>query len=113
VPTGNWDVKGKDLGFKEGEWISTLANTLKMDQLIKDHVAVLDKHDPEKKIGLMIDEWGTWYDEVNPRGGLFQQNSLRDALVAALNFHIFHQHAERVPMTTIAQMVNVLQAMIL
>jgi alpha-N-arabinofuranosidase len=113
VPTGNWDIKGKDLGFKEGEWISTLANTLKMDQLIKDHVAVLDKHDPEKKIGLMIDEWGTWYDEVNPRGGLFQQNSLRDALVAALNFHIFHEHAERVPMTTIAQMVNVLQAMIL
>ncbi|WP_457426518.1 alpha-N-arabinofuranosidase [Roseateles sp. P5_E7] len=113
VPTGNWEVKGKDLGFKEGEWISTLANTLKMDQLVKDHVAVLDKNDPEKKIGLMVDEWGTWYDEVNARGGLFQQNSLRDALVAALNFHIFHEHAERVTLTTIAQMVNVLQAMIL
>jgi len=113
VPTGNWEVKGKALGFKEGEWISTLANTLKMDQLIKDHVAVLDKNDPEKKIGLMIDEWGTWYDEAGARSALFQQNSLRDALAAALNFHIFHQHAERVPMTTIAQMVNVLQAMIL
>ena len=113
VPTGNWDVKGKDLGFKEGEWISTLANTLKMDQLVKDHVAILDKNDPEKKIGLMIDEWGTWYDEAGARSALFQQNSLRDALVAALNFHIFHAHAERVPMTTIAQMVNVLQAMIL
>jgi len=112
VPTGNWDVKGKDLGFKEGEWISTLANTMKMDQLIKDHTVVLDKHDPEKKIGLMIDEWGTWYDEEG-RSGLFQQNSLRDALVAALTFNIFHQHAQRVPMTTIAQMVNVLQAMIL
>ncbi|MFJ1470502.1 alpha-N-arabinofuranosidase [Massilia orientalis] len=108
-----WEGKGKDLGFKEDEWISTLANTLKMDQLIKDHVAVLDKHDPEKKIGLMIDEWGTWYDEAGARSALFQQNSLRDALVAALNFHIFHAHAERVPMTTIAQMVNVLQAMIL
>ncbi|WP_394326322.1 alpha-N-arabinofuranosidase, partial [Pelomonas sp. Root1237] len=113
VPTGNWDVKGKDLGFKEGEWISTLANTLKMDQLVKDHVAILDKNDPQKKIGLMVDEWGTWYDEAGARSALFQQNSLRDALVAALNFHIFHQHAERVPMTTIAQMVNVLQAMIL
>ncbi len=113
IAGATWEGKGKDLGFKEDEWISTLANTLKMDQLIKDHVAVLDKHDPEKKIGLMIDEWGTWYDEAGARSALFQQNSLRDALVAALNFHIFHDHAERVPMTTIAQMVNVLQAMIL
>jgi alpha-L-arabinofuranosidase len=113
VPSGNWDVKGKDLGFKEGEWISTLANAMKMDQLVKEHVAVLDKNDPGKKIGLMVDEWGTWYDEAGARSALFQQNSLRDALVAALSFHIFHEHAERVPMTTIAQMVNVLQAMIL
>jgi alpha-N-arabinofuranosidase len=112
IPTGAWDVKGKDLGFKEGEWISTLANTMKMDQIIKDHVAILDKNDPEKKIGLMVDEWGTWYDEEG-RSGLLQQNSLRDALVAALTFNIFHEHAERVPMTTVAQMVNVLQAMIL
>jgi alpha-N-arabinofuranosidase len=112
IPTGAWDVKGKDLGFKEGEWISTLANTMKMDTIIKDHVAVLDKHDPEKKIGLMVDEWGTWYDEEG-RSGLLQQNSLRDALVAALTFNIFHEHAERVPLTTVAQMVNVLQAMIL
>ncbi|RZJ85534.1 MAG: alpha-N-arabinofuranosidase [Massilia sp.] len=113
VPTGKWEVKGKDLGFKEDEWISTLANTLKMDQLIQDHVAVLDRNDPDKKIGLMVDEWGTWYDEAGGRSALFQQNSLRDALVAALNFHIFHEHAERVTLTTIAQMVNVLQAMIL
>ncbi|MEO7496829.1 MAG: alpha-L-arabinofuranosidase C-terminal domain-containing protein [Massilia sp.] len=113
VPTGNWEVKGEALGFKEDQWISTLANTMKMDQLIKDHGAVLDKHDPEKKIGLMVDEWGTWYEEKGARSSLFQQNSLRDALVAALNFNIFHQHAERVTLTTIAQMVNVLQAMIL
>jgi alpha-N-arabinofuranosidase len=112
IPTGAWDVKGKDLGFKEGEWISTLANTMKMESIIKDHVAILDKHDPEKKIGLMVDEWGTWYDEEG-RSGLLQQNSLRDALVAALTFNIFHEHAERVPLTTVAQMVNVLQAMIL
>ena len=113
VPTGNWDVKGEAIGFKENEWISTLANTMKMDQMVKDHVVVLDKNDPEKKIGLMIDEWGTWYEEKGARSALFQQNSLRDALVAALNFNIFHEHAERVTMTTIAQMVNVLQAMIL
>jgi alpha-N-arabinofuranosidase len=112
IPTGNWEVKGKDLGFKEGEWISTLANTMKMDQIIKDHGAILDKNDPEKKIGLMVDEWGTWYDEEG-RSDLYQQNSLRDALVAALTFNIFHEHAERVTLTTVAQMVNVLQAMIL
>lgn len=76
-------------------------------------IAVLDKNDPEKKIGLMVDEWGTWYDEAGGRSALFQQNSLRDALVAALNFNIFHAHAERVTLTTIAQMVNVLQAMFL
>jgi alpha-L-arabinofuranosidase len=114
IAGATWDTKGKALGFKEGEWISTLANTLKMDQIIKDHLAILDKHDPEKNIGLMIDEWGTWYADADASSSaLYQQNSLRDALVAALNFHIFHDHAERVPMTTIAQMVNVLQAMIL
>jgi alpha-L-arabinofuranosidase len=112
IAGNTWEVKGKDLGFKEDEWMSILANALRMDRIVKDHLAVLDKHDPEKKIGLMIDEWGTWYDEEG-RSGLLQQNSLRDALVAALTFHIFHEHAERVPMTTIAQMVNVLQAMIL
>jgi alpha-L-arabinofuranosidase len=114
IAGATWETKGAALGFKEGEWISTLANTLKMDQVIKDHVAVLDKNDPEKKIGLMIDEWGTWYADADASSSaLYQQNSLRDALVAALSFHIFHEHAERVPMTTIAQMVNVLQAMIL
>jgi alpha-N-arabinofuranosidase len=113
IPGGSWEVKGEALGFKEDEWISTLANTLKMDQLVNDHVAVLDKNDPDKKIGLMVDEWGTWYDERGARSALYQQNSLRDALVAGLNFNIFHAHAERVPLTTIAQVVNVLQAMIL
>jgi alpha-N-arabinofuranosidase len=113
IAGATWEDKGKDLGFREDEWISTLANTLKMDQILNDHLAILDKHDPEKKIGLMVDEWGTWYDEKGAKSALSQQNSLRDALVAALNFHIFHAHAERVHMTTIAQMVNVLQAMIL
>jgi alpha-N-arabinofuranosidase len=114
IAGATWETKGAALGFKESEWVSTLANTLKMDQIIKDHLAVLDKNDPEKKIGLMVDEWGTWYADADASSSaLYQQNSLRDALVAALNFHIFHDHAERVPMTTIAQMVNVLQAMIL
>jgi alpha-L-arabinofuranosidase len=75
----------------------------------------MDKHDPEKRIGLIVDEWGTWYDPepgTNP-GFLYQQNTLRDALAAAVNFHIFHQHCDRVTMANIAQMINVLQAMIL
>jgi alpha-N-arabinofuranosidase len=86
-----------------------------MDPIIKAHSAIMDKYDPEKKVGLVIDEWGVWTDVepgTNP-GFLYQQNSLRDALLAGLNFNIFHQHADRVVMTNIAQMINVLQAMIL
>jgi alpha-N-arabinofuranosidase len=115
IPTGQWEVKGAATGFQEGEWISTLNNTLRMDSLIKTNEALLDKNDPEKKIGLFVDEWGTWYDveKGTNAGFLFQQNTLRDAVVAALNFNIFHAHAERVQMTNIAQMVNVLQAMII
>lgn len=115
IPTGKWKVKGAATNFPEEQWISTLSNTLRMDTLIKNNVAILDKNDPERKIGFDVDEWGTWYD-VEPgtnTGFLFQQNSLRDAIVAALNFNIFHAHADRVHMTNIAQMVNVLQAMIL
>ena len=115
IPTGQWDVKGMATGFPEKEWFSTMTNTLKIDGMIKNNVAVLDKNDPEKKIGLLVDEWGTWYDveKGTNAGFLFQQNTIRDAVVAALNFNIFHAHAERVRMTNIAQMVNVLQAMIL
>ncbi|MFB9240927.1 alpha-N-arabinofuranosidase [Massilia antarctica] len=115
IPTGKWEGKGAATGFAEPHWISTLANTLKIASMIKSNVAVLDKNDPEKKLGLYVDEWGTWYDvETGTTPGfLYQQNTLRDAVVAALNFNIFHQHADRVRMTNIAQMVNVLQAMIL
>lgn len=115
IPTGEWKVKGAALAFPEEQWISTLDKTLRMDTLIKNNVAVMDKHDPQKKIAFDVDEWGTWYDvEAGTNSGfLFQQNSLRDAIVAALNFNIFHAHADRVRMTNIAQMVNVLQAMIL
>jgi alpha-N-arabinofuranosidase len=90
-------------------------NALRIDTSIRENVAALEKNDPEKKIGLLIDEWGTWYDveKGTNAGFLFQQNSLRDAVVAALHFNIFHAHADRVTMTNIAQMVNVLQAMIL
>lgn len=115
LPTGDWKVKGAALGFPEVEWMSTLVNTLKMDQFIINNKKVMDKNDPEKKVGFYVDEWGTWYDVTgdDDPGFLYQQNSLRDAIVAALNFNIFHKHADRVHMSIIAQMVNVLQAMIL
>ena len=115
LPTGDWDKKGAATGFTESEWFSTLQQTMRMDGFIRRNVAVLDKNDPQKKLGFYVDEWGTWYDVepgTNP-GFLFQRNTLRDAVVAALNFNIFHAHAERVRMTMIAQMVNVLQAMII
>jgi len=115
LPTGKWDKKGTDVGFPESEWMSTLVNTLKIDKFIIDNLVVLDKHDPEKNIGFYVDEWGTWYDNTpgNNPGFLFQQNTIRDAIVAALNFNVFHKYPHRVQMTNIAQMVNVLQAMIL
>src|SRR5688572_15271736 len=115
IPSGVWEKKGNSLGFPEGEWISTLANTLKIDEYITSNEKVLDKNDPQGKVAFFVDEWGTWYSTEPGRepGFLYQQNSLRDALVAALNFHVFHAHAKRVQMANIAQMVNVLQAMIL
>ena len=90
-------------------------HALRMDELITKHAAIMDKYDPDKRVGLYVDEWGTWYDPEPGRnpGFLYQQNTLRDALVAALTLNIFHRHAERVRMANIAQMVNVLQAMIL
>jgi alpha-L-arabinofuranosidase len=115
LPTGNWDKKGAATGFGEDQWFSTLKETLQMEGIIAKNVAKLEENDPKKKFTFIVDEWGTWYDPEpgsNP-GFLVQQNSLRDALVAALNFNIFHAHADRVSMTNIAQMVNVLQAMIL
>ena len=115
TPTGVWEQKGSSVGFGEDQWISTLANTMKIDKYISDNVRILDRKDPKGETALYVDEWGTWYDPEPGRepGFLFQQNTLRDALVAAINFNIFHRHARRIQMANIAQMVNVLQAMIL
>lgn len=115
LPTGQWDKKGAAVGFPESEWIATLGHVQQIDEMIRRNVAVLDRNDPGRKIGFYFDEWGSWYDPEpgsNP-GFLVQRNTLRDALLAALHFHVFHAHAERVKMSNIAQMVNVLQAMIL
>ena len=117
LPTGNWarGQKGSATQFGEDQYFSTLRNTLHMEELVKRHSEIMDKYDADKRIGLVVDEWGVWTDVepgTNP-GFLYQQNSMRDAIVAALNFDIFHRHADRVVMANIAQMVNVLQAMIL
>lgn len=111
----DWNKKGSATHFDEKDWFTTLSTTLKMDELITRHSAIMDLYDREKRIGLVVDEWGDWFDVepgTNP-GFLYQQNTLRDAIVAAVNLNIFHKHCDRVKMTNIAQMVNVLQSMIL
>lgn len=115
VPTGNWKNKGSATVFDKELYYGTLKKTLYMEELIKKHSTIMDKYDPEKSVGLIIDEWGTWYDVepgTNP-SFLYQQNTMRDAIVAAINLNLFNKHCDRVKMTNIAQMVNVLQAMIL
>jgi len=114
LPTDSWSKKGAAVGFPEAQWISTLVVPQKIDANLAKHREILDRNDPKKRIGFYFDEWGSWYDPepgTNP-GFLVQRNTLRDAVLAALHFHVFHKHAERVRMTNIAQMVNVLQAMV-
>ena len=111
----NWTNKGSATVFEEAEYAKTLQQTLRMDGIITRHAAIMDKYDRDKKVWLAVDEWGTWFDTepgTNP-GFLYQQNTLRDALVAALNINVFIKHADRVKMANIAQPINVLQAMIL
>jgi alpha-N-arabinofuranosidase len=111
----DWGNKFKSVGFGEAEYSRFLKATLEMETIIDTHAAIMDKYDPEKKIALVVDEWGSWYAPLagsNP-AFLVQQNSLRDAVLAALNLNIFARHADRARMANIAQMVNVLQAMIL
>jgi alpha-L-arabinofuranosidase len=115
LPTGQWARKGSALGFPEQEWFSTLFRTLEVRGILANNVRLLNELDAKKKVGFYLDEWGTWYDSAEgaSQSSLYQQNSLRDAVLAALNFHVFHEFADRLRMTNIAQMVNVLQAMIL
>lgn len=112
---GSWENKGHATGFTRTEWAMTLRNATAIDNVIAHHAAVMDKYDPKKRVALAVDEWGTWYDQDagSTPGFLYQQNSLRDAEVAALTLNIFHRHTDRVRIASIAQMVNVLQSMIL
>jgi len=115
VPTGKWEDKGNATGFSREEYYATLKKAFRMEELIRRHTQIMDRHDPSHKVGLVVDEWGCWYNVepgTNP-GFLYQQNTMRDAMVAALTLNIFNAHSDRVTMANIAQMVNVLQAVIL
>jgi alpha-N-arabinofuranosidase len=112
---GKWPPSWPATGFGEKDYAQVLQETLKMDELIRANSAIMDQYDPQKKLSLVVDEWGTWYAPTKGSNPSFlqQQNSQRDAVLAALNLNIFSRHADRVRNANIAQMVNVLQAMIL
>lgn len=110
-----WDIKGSATDFNEEVWYKTLNKALFMERLIQRHGAIMDQYDPDKKIGMCVDEWGAWYTcepGTNP-GFLYQQNTVRDALIAGITLNIFNKHCDRVKMAALAQMVNVLQAVLL
>lgn len=112
----DWSLpKGSAVDFNEKEWFDVLKMTLYMEELIEKHVEIMDKYDADKRVGLIVDEWGAWYQAepgTNP-SFLYQQNTLRDALVAGINLNLFNNHCDRIQMANIAQMINVLQSVIL
>lgn len=112
---GSWSNKGSATDFTEREWFVALERALHVEDLITRHAAIMDRYDPQKRVALVVGEWGLWHDVepgTNP-AFLYQQNTLRDALVAAVSLDVFNRHADRVRMANIAQTINVLQAMIL
>lgn len=115
VPYGDWAKKGRAAEFDENAFYDTILRTTYMDELIRRHSEIMDRYDPNREIALIVDEWGCWFEVeegTNP-GFLYQQNTMRDAIVAAVNLNIFNRHCERVKMANIAQVVNVLQAVLL
>jgi alpha-N-arabinofuranosidase len=107
--------KGSATEFTKDDYYWTIGKCLEIEEVIKKHIEIMDRYDRNKRVGLMVDEWGTWWDVepgTNP-GFLYQQNTLRDAMVAALSLNVFNKYADRIWMANIAQIVNVLQSMIL
>jgi alpha-L-arabinofuranosidase len=112
---GSWTTKGSATQFDDDDYWRTIVAAQAVEPLLRGHIAVMDRYDPQRRVGLVLDEWGTWWDVepgTNP-GFLYQQNTMRDALVASLHFDVFHRLADRLSMANIAQTVNVLQAMLL
>ncbi len=111
----NWRKKGSATDYSEEEYYTTMQRALLMDELVRRHSAIMDKYDPAKRVALVVDEWGGWYDvEPGTNGSfLFQQNTMRDAMIAGTTLNIFNNHCDRVRMANLAQIINVLQAVIL
>ncbi|MDT0142670.1 alpha-L-arabinofuranosidase C-terminal domain-containing protein [Microbacterium sp. PRC9] len=112
---GTWEHKGSATSFSTEDYYATMSKAQDIERVISAHARIMDAYDPGRKVGLVLDEWGTWWDVeegTNP-GFLYQQNTVRDALVAAVHFDAFHRNADRLVMANIAQTVNVLQAMLL
>jgi alpha-N-arabinofuranosidase len=111
----NWENKTPATGFEERQWFAMLRECLQIERAIRESEEEMDRVDPRKRIAMYMDEWGSWYrtEDGHPGYSLYQQNTIRDAVLAGLTFHIFHEHCNRVRMANIAQTVNVLQAMIL
>lgn len=111
----DWGKKGSDVDFTEKEYFLTMQSALKMEELVTKHAAIMDKYDPEKKVAMIVDEWGGWYEvqKGTNSGFLYQQNTMRDAVLAGATLNIFNNHSDRVRMANLAQCVNVLQAVIL
>ncbi len=113
--TVTWRQKGSATEYSEQQYFATLKSALWMDTLVTHHGAIMDKYDPQKRVAMVVDEWGGWYDVekgTNP-GFLFQQNTMRDAMIAGVSLNIFNNHADRVRMANLAQAINVLQSVIL
>jgi alpha-N-arabinofuranosidase len=111
----DWNNKGSAVDFTEQQYFATMKSALFMEDLVTKHSAIMDKYDPQKKIALVVDEWGGWYNVepgTNP-GFLYQQNTMRDAMIAGVTLNIFNNHSDRVRMANLAQTINVLQAVIL
>jgi alpha-N-arabinofuranosidase len=111
----SWNEKGSATQFNENQWYNQIDVALKIEDRINKNSAIMDQYDADKLVGLIVDEWGSWYEVekgTNP-GFLYQQNTLRDALIAGLSLNIFNNHCDRVKMANIAQIINVLQSMIL
>lgn len=111
----DWGNKSSATGFTEEQYFQTMQRALHMDELVSRHSTIMDRYDPNKRIALVVDEWGGWYDVepgTNP-AFLYQQNTMRDAMIAGVTLNIFNNHADRVRMANLAQTINVLQAVIL
>lgn len=101
--------------YTESQWLELLARAYAVEGVIAGHRQIMDEYDPERRIPLLLDEWGAWHpvEQGKPERGLYQQNTIRDACVAALSLDVFHNHADRLAMANIAQLINVLQALLL